>query len=1154
MIIDVMDLKLTKLNFPRQYEEARRVRAKMLYNDEFVEIVNVEKTGDNSFIISASVEGNNQSAYDVTLKINTNSTSGYVKEYSCECEDYYNGNLCKHILATSMETIGPHYPSTKERKDKIYQNKRRQEEEKRREYLLRLEEERKRREYEFKYANALQTIRRFKKRNDLKFANTDSIEDINPNEIYQDTKIKKMNSNIGKANLMDNIKLETRIQIEGNNRLELSFKIGQNKMYILKEIMNFCDAFLTEEVIEYGKNLRFIAKEENFEEKSRKILKLILDYGKLIKYSDKMANDYYATRYSIGKNILLFDDKIDELFDILKDETMLFFDYRDVQLEYKLTDKELKIMLDVTKSSTNDDEYELRMNLDFYDYVVSSKNIYIFYKNEIYKFNKKENENLESVLEMFQYEESVIIPSDMLNDFRKYVFSEIGEYVTAENLPAEVIKEGIVANKLASKIYLDLDTKDNIILELKFCYLENEFNILDNNYKKYIQEKNIVRNVIEERKVLERLFYDGFELSKGKDYFTLKDQDATYEFLAEKVEGYMQDYEVLVTDKFKNKKIRNTKLSSVSVKLDNGLLELDISKIDIDIDEIKNVLKNYNIKKKYYKLKNGDFLKLDQNEDLEFLNDIQNSFDVNYDKLEKGIIKVPVNRSVYLERLLGKNKNINTTKNDEFTKLINNIENKNFSEEFKIQKEFEKVLRDYQKTGYKWLKVLEYYKFGGILADDMGLGKTLQVIALIASDLKKKTKPTIVVCPSSLVLNWKAEAEKWCSKLKVLTIRGNAEERKELINSYKKYDLIITSYDLLKRDIFEYEDKQFKFIIADEAQYIKNFATQNATALKNLNGETRFALTGTPIENSVSELWSIFDFIMPGYLYSYNKFKKKFEEPILKTNDEEALTKLKLMINPFILRRVKKDVLTELPDKNITIMQSEMTKEQEKLYASYFLQTKQEIVEELRANGFEKSKFKILVILTRLRQICCHPSLFIDNYEGESGKLNQCMDLIADAIEAGHKILLFSGYTSMFKLIEEKLNEKNIEYYKLTGSTAVDKRVEMVEEFNKNQAVKIFLISLKAGGTGLNLTGADVVIHFDPWWNVSIENQATDRAYRIGQKNSVQVYKLITTNSIEEKMSKLQEKKAKLSDQLLSTEEKFVNNLSKEEIMELFEQ
>lgn len=416
----------------------------------------------------------------------------------------------------------------------------------------------------------------------------------------------------------------------------------------------------------------------------------------------------------------------------------------------------------------------------------------------------------------------------------------------------------------------------------------------------------------------------------------------------------------------------------------------------------------------------------------------------------------------------------------------------------------------------------------------------------------KKKQPSIVVCPSTLVLNWKAEVEKWCNKLKVLTIRGNADERKEKLEEYKKYDLVITSYDLLKRDIENYEDKSFKFIIADEAQYIKNYTTQNATALKSLKGEIKFALTGTPIENSVAELWSIFDFIMPGYLYKYTKFRKKFEEPILKYEDTEALERLKRLISPFILRRVKKDVLTELPDKNITVMKNEMENEQEKLYLSYLAQTRKEVAEELSDSSFEKSKFKILMLLTRLRQICCHPSLFIENYKGGSGKLEQCLSLVTEAIESGHKILLFSSYTSMFEIIEKEFEKRNIKYFKLIGSTPVNDRIQMVDEFNNDDSVKVFLISLKAGGTGLNLTSADIVIHYDPWWNLSSENQATDRAYRIGQKNSVQVYKLITSNSIEEKINKMQERKEKLSKDILSTKETFISKMSKDEILDLF--
>ena len=388
-----------------------------------------------------------------------------------------------------------------------------------------------------------------------------------------------------------------------------------------------------------------------------------------------------------------------------------------------------------------------------------------------------------------------------------------------------------------------------------------------------------------------------------------------------------------------------------------------------------------------------------------------------------------------------------------------------------------------------------------------------------------------------------------------MVIHGNAQERKEQIHNIDNYNLVITSYDLLKRDLDEYIelDYNFQYIIADEAQYIKNNNTQNAKAIKEIHAKTRYALTGTPIENSLSELWSIFDFIMPGYLFRYKKFKDLYEVPIAKDNNEESMARLKMLIEPFVLRRIKKDVLTELPDKTITVLNNEMQGEQLKIYASYMAQARQEAKDEIIQNGFEKSQIKILALLMRLRQICCHPSLFLQDYTGESSKLTQCIEVMKDAVQAGHKILLFSGYTSMFEIIEKELKKEGIEYFKLTGQTKVGDRIRLVDEFNQNENIKVFLISLKAGGTGLNLVGADMVIHYDPWWNLSAENQATDRTYRIGQKKNVQVYKLITKNSIEEKIYELQQRKAELADNMLSTQQTFISKLSKDDIMALFE-
>ena len=565
----------------------------------------------------------------------------------------------------------------------------------------------------------------------------------------------------------------------------------------------------------------------------------------------------------------------------------------------------------------------------------------------------------------------------------------------------------------------------------------------------------------------------------------------------------------------------------------------------------------YKLKKKYHRLKDGSFINLQDNENIEFVENITKDIDIDYSQIKDQKIKVPLYRSFYLEKILEKNNSIRLIRNEGYNNFIDGLDKSKLEEKIELPSRLKVDLRGYQIIGFNWLKTLDEYGLGGILADDMGLGKTVQLLSVICSylDNAKDRKPSLVVCPSSLALNWQNEIEKFTRDIKSIVIQGSLEERTKNIKEIPKYDIVITSYELLKRDIELYEESnyEFKYIIADEAQYIKNNNTKNAKAIKEIKAETRYALTGTPIENSLSELWSIFDFIMPGYLFSYKKFKELYETAIVKENDEATTNKLKKLINPFVLRRVKKEVLTELPDKTITVLNSTMTDEQQDIYMSYLIKARKNVAEEIAENGIERSQIKILALLTRLRQICCHPSLFIDNYEGESGKLTQCIEIMKDAIQSDHKILLFSGYTSMFDILEKKLKMENISYLKLTGQTKVSERLSMVDEFNNNNDIKVFLISLKAGGTGLNLTGADMVIHYDPWWNLSAENQATDRTYRIGQKRNVQVYKLITKNSIEEKIYDLQKRKEMLIDSMLSTNQTFISKLSKEDIMSLFE-
>lgn len=945
---------------------------------------------------------------------------------------------------------------------------------------------------------------------------------------------------------------------EFSKQLKIEFRIGNKQLYKIKDLPNFYEKVLNHEVYQYGAKLKFLHEEDSFEKQSRPILSFLLKYAEIMKYADEASGNYtYYGKKLSSDYIILSNTGLDDFFEAVKNQEILF-QKGSLEKEVEFLEDEPDIQFFIKQQAEN--QFSMNTNIDIFSYdILQGKDyIYLLFPKKLYRCLKEYEKTVLKVLEVFRknYTSTITFNQVELTSLFAIIMPKMKEKLILEDISPE-IKEKCIPKKLGVKLYLDYDENDYMIAEIKFCYGDVEFNPLKN------QNLNIPRNQIEENEVLSQLVETGFMLDRLNARLILTKEDKIYHFLSEEIEEYMKRYEVLATDKFKKKEIKSFQMKEVSVKIENNLLMIDLSKIGIDLSDLSQMMQKYSLKKKFHRLKDGSYLKLENNETFAFLEELNKEMEIDYSAFEKGEVKLPIYRSLYLDKLLKGLGNINITKDNKYNEMIENIENASNIDNL-LPENLHAEMRTYQKVGYQWLKQLDKYHFGGILADDMGLGKTLQVLAVILSYVNEKIsqnceenqkfKPSLVVCPSSLTLNWLNEANKFTPNLKVLVISGTSQERERKIKQIENYHLIITSYDSLKRDIEFYEEGnyQFKYMVADEAQYIKNNNTKNAKAIKQIQAETRFALTGTPIENSLSELWSIFDYIMPGYLFRYRKFKEMYEIPIVKENSEYALRKLKKMIEPFVLRRIKKDVLTELPDKTVTVLHNEMGEEQQKIYLSYLSRAKKEVAEEISVNGFENSQMKILALLMRLRQICCHPSLFIQNYEGESSKLSQCIELLNDAVSSGHKILLFSGYTSMFEMIEKELRTKNISYLKLTGQTKVSDRIELVDRFNEDKNIKVFLISLKAGGTGLNLTGADVVIHYDPWWNLSAENQATDRTYRIGQKNNVQVYKLITKNSIEEKIYELQQKKAKLADNMLSTQNTFISQLSKEDIMELF--
>ncbi len=1087
--------------------ESRRERAIDYVRQKRVNITKVLYDNSQNFEVRSRVKGNGIN-YDVYIKVENNE----IEDVSCDCLDYERSyGACKHIVATMMEFAeNSQYVRIFAGENKLKQDD--------------ISMYKKYDKREEKYRTFKQVISAF----------------YNPN--YDNSENKETQI------LPHSVRIEPKI-IYGNLRknLKIEFKIGTSQLYKLKKLSEFYDRMLKKENYKYGTKLQFTHEEDAFEEESKPLLNYILKYAEIIKYANETNNNYSYYATGINDNyITISNSGMDELFEILKNKSV------SMQIEYSeqkvlFLDQLPQIEFQVEEEGKN--EYKITTNIDIYEYeIIEGKEYtYLLMNNILYRCDKEFKETTLKLLQIFRsnYTTQIILSKNDLPQLFSLVLPKVKGNLKVDKLNKEEIEE-YIPKKLYVKLYLDYDKNNHITADLKFVYGDIEFNPLKS------EEVKIARNIIAEDEVLSMFRKNGFMLDVANARLILVDEEAIYNFLSIDIENYMQKFEVLATPNFKNKEIKQPKIGTLGVRIENNLLQIDFSNLDFDPKELKDIMEKYKLKRKYHRLKNGDFLSLEENETIDFIDGITKGLDINYEEIERGNIKLPIFRSMYLDRLIQNLKSITINKNSEYKKLVNNIEN--VEEQIQLPKNIKADLREYQKTGYKWLKILDEYKFGGILADDMGLGKTLQLILVILSYIEntENPKPSIVVCPSSLTLNWKNEIEKFAPTLKVIVINGSLAERNKKIEEVSKCNIIITSYDLLKRDIETYRGLEFKYIIADEAQYIKNNNTQNAKAIKELVAETRYALTGTPIENSLSELWSIFDFVMSGYLFNYRKFKEMYETPIIKDEDENAMRKLKMLIEPFVLRRVKQEVLTELPDKTITILNNEMQDEQQKIYLSYLQNAKMQMEEEIAANGFEKSQIKILALLTRLRQICCHPALFIENYTGESSKLNQCIQVLTDAISAGHKILLFSGYTSMFNIMEKELEKQGIKYFKLTGQTKVGERIQLVEEFNTNDDVKVFLISLKAGGTGLNLIGADMVIHYDPWWNISAENQATDRTYRIGQKRNVQVYKLITKNSIEEKIYELQQRKAKLVDNMLSTNETFINKLSKEDIMKLF--
>ena len=568
----------------------------------------------------------------------------------------------------------------------------------------------------------------------------------------------------------------------------------------------------------------------------------------------------------------------------------------------------------------------------------------------------------------------------------------------------------------------------------------------------------------------------------------------------------------------------------------NHYLDFNFEIDGVDPLEYKNIINAFKSHKKYYKLGNGDFINLEDNETKEMFK-LMDSLGFT-DNIKN--MKIHSSKAMFINHLLTEKKLPYISGIENIDNIIEKFRNMD-KKEIKIPNGLNATLRDYQVDSLNWFETLDYLGFGGILADEMGLGKTIQTITFL---LSKQNRKTLIVTPTSLIHNWKSEFEKFAPSLSVGISHGLKKERLNIIKNINDFDVILTTYGSLRNDIEEYEKLHFDYCIIDEAQNIKNPLASSSNAVKAINASNKFALTGTPIENNLLELWSIFDFIMPGYLYSLTKFNAIF------IKDPEQVENLKRMIKPFILRRTKSQVIKELPPKIEKEFYVEMGKTQKNTYGIYV----EEIKKRLQEKKDIKNKITIFSYLTKLRQLCLDPSIIVEGYKGKSAKTDTCLEIVKDYIEKDNKILVFSQFTSVLKNIGKRLDKNHINFYYLDGSTSAKDRISLVDSFNNNQEIKVFLISLKAGGTGLNLTSANTVIHFDPWWNPSVENQASDRAHRIGQKQVVEVIKLISKGTIEEKIVELQQKKSELIHDMIDgnlNNSNVLSSLSEEELIDL---
>ncbi|MEK4523647.1 DEAD/DEAH box helicase [Psychrobacillus sp. FSL W7-1457] len=760
---------------------------------------------------------------------------------------------------------------------------------------------------------------------------------------------------------------------------------------------------------------------------------------------------------------------------------------------------------------------------------------YAFSKGVLYKLQPEETSRLaelKSILDQSGKHELIILENN-IDQFMKTVLP--GLMKLGQVYIAEPISKRMGETPLKAKLFLDR-VKNRLLAGLEFHYGHLLVNPCEETEESFTHFPGIRRQREKELEIMKLLLDCGFNQTPGGFY--LMDEEDEYNFLyyvLPNVEKWVQVYastavKLRVVKEYTGPKIR------IEMKERTEWLEFRFELDGIKEKEIQQLMTAIEEKRRFYRIPNGNLVSLETPEFLDlarFMEDMEVSSEHFRD-----VMQVPILKGMQIAQTLSRGDLLEP--GQRFAKLLKNLnEPENLEEDVPLG--LENVLRDYQKVGFRWFKLMASYGFGGILADDMGLGKTLQSIAFIESVLSEsrvRKQPILVVTPASLLYNWKNELGKFTPHIDVQIIDGSKTDRNAAWKAGIEADVLVTSYPSLRMDTDCYRDLFFHTVFFDEAQAFKNPMTKTARAVKMLQAKHRFALTGTPIENSLDELWSIFYVVFPGLLPNRREFSEMRREHIAK------------QVRPFILRRMKTDVLQELPKKTEMVIYSELQVEQKKLYAAHLAELKHDALKHLKKKTFRKNRIKFLAGLTRLRQLCCHPALFVEGYEGSSAKYEQLMEILEDCRMTGRRVLVFSQFTQMLAIIRKQLIKQGAPYFYIDGQTPPVDRVSLCERFNEGEG-DLFLVSLKAGGTGLNLTGADTVILYDLWWNPAVEQQAADRAHRMGQTNEVQVIRLVAKGTIEEKITQLQHRKQNLIEEVIHSGQDILAGMDEEDILEV---